>query len=241
MKHRPTMRSRILLAGIGIVTLPLVALSAPQNIGGRMTPEQIAAANTPYDGRFTFARVKFTASTEGGSVYGGGRSRRGGGRRVDYKWDHDYPRAETHLAKILRGLTLIDPNVDGGNIVQQGDPDLFTYPWAYLCEPGFWIATDEEIENLRNYLLKGGFLVVDDFGGGSEWSNFEQQMRRVLPEMQMVELDVSHPIFHCFFEIDDLSKLSGSYRSRGGLPTYYGVFEDNDPQRRLMVIVNFNN
>jgi hypothetical protein len=240
MKRRITMRGRVLLAWLGIVALPLVAISAPQNIGGRMTPEQIAAANTPYDGRFTFARIKFTASTESGSYYGG-RGRGGRGRGIDYKWDHDYPRAETHLAKILRALTLIDPNVDGGNIVPQGDPDLFNYPWAYLCEPGFWTATDEEMENLRNYLLKGGFLVVDDFGGAGEWSVFQRQMQRLLPELHMVELDVSHPIFHAFFEIEDLGKLAGSYRSRGRLPSYYGVFEDNDPGKRLMVIVNFDN
>jgi len=239
MKHAPRIPYRLLLACGAVIALPLAALSAPQNIGGRMSPEEIAAANTPYDGRFTFVRVKFTASTESGTYYGG-RTRGRRGRGVDYKWDHDYPRAETHLAKILEGLTLIDPAVEGGNIILQGEPDLFRYPWAYLCEPGFWTATDEEMENLRNYLLKGGFLVVDDFSG-SDWTNFEMQMQRLLPELHMVRLDETSPVFHAFFDISDLSALSGGYRSRGGPPTYYGVFEDDDPGKRLMVIVNYNN
>jgi len=111
------------------------------------------------------------------------------------------------------------------------------YPWAYLCEPGFWTATDEERENLRNYLFKGGFLVVDDFFG-DHWYNFERQMQRLLPDNRMVELDESHPIFHSFYEIEDLSLLARGYRGRP--PTYYGVFEDDDPTKRLMVIVNFD-
>jgi hypothetical protein len=224
--------TRLLCLTALLVVSTVMVVGAQGGIGRDLTPEEIAALNTDYDGRFIFARVKFTPGV------GSGRGGRGWGRRRDVKWDHDYPRAERHLGEIVRALTMIDPYLDGGNIVEQGSPELFYYPWAYLCEPGFWTATDEEMDNLRDYLYKGGFLVVDDFFR-DHWYNFEQQMQRLLPDHRLVELDASHPIFHVFFEIEDLRVLGRN--SRGAWPTYYGVFEDNDPDERLMVIVNYDN
>jgi hypothetical protein len=193
---------------------------------GGLSDERIKALNIPYDGRFIFARIKFTPSS--GSY----------GRRSDVKWDHDYPRAERNLARIIEALTNIEPYMSGGNIVNIGEEELFKYPWAYLCEPGYWTMTEEEEENLRNYLFKGGFLVIDDFFG-NHWYNFERQIRNLLPGYDLVQLDSSHPIFHTFFDIDDLSKLvTGRY---GVPPKYYGMYEDNDPGKRLLLIVNYDN
>jgi hypothetical protein len=206
--------------------------AAPQGRMGGFSDEQIAALNTDYDGRFIFARIKFTPTSSG---------RRGGRNRYsrDVKWDHDYPRAERNLAQIIRHLTFIDNYMDGGNIINIGDPELFKYPWAYLCEPGYWFSTEEELQNLRNYLFKGGFLVIDDFFR-DHWSNFAVMMERLLPEYQMYQMDISHPVFNVFFEIEDLNKLMPRYSSRGA-PTYYGVYEDNDPEKRLMMIINYDN
>ena len=83
---------------------------------------------------------------------------------------------------------MLDPNLDGGNILALDDPELFKYPVAYLCEPGFWTLTEAEVAGLRAYLLKGGFLIVDDFVGPA-LGNFEEQMRKVLPAGRLVELD----------------------------------------------------
>ena len=85
--------------------------------------------NTPYNGRFTFVRIRFQPSDWGPGRYMWG---------LDLKWNHDYPRAEAHFMKILQELTTLDPNLDGGNILALDDPELFKYPVAYLCEPGFW-------------------------------------------------------------------------------------------------------
>ncbi len=84
--------------------------------------------------------------------------------------------------------------------------------------------------------MKGGFIIFDDFRG-SDWDNLQEQMRQVLPESHWVQLDATHPVFHSFFEIDDLQFLT----SYNGYPTYYGIFEQNDPRKRLMAIANRDN
>jgi hypothetical protein len=106
-----------------------------------------------------------------------------------------------------------------------------------MWEPGFWTMSDHEAERLREYLTKGGFLIFDDFEG-AQWNNLEDQMRRVLPAARWVKLDRSHRIFDSFFRMDTIDFPHPMY---GILPTYYGLFEDNDPTRRLMAIANHNN
>lgn len=184
--------------------------------------------NIPYNGRFTFIRLRFTPSRWGTGPYAWG---------WDLKWNHDYPRGESHFTKILDELTYLNPNQHGGNILALDDPELFKYPWAYLCEVGFWTLTDEEAAGLRAYLLKGGFLVVDDFMLW-HWDNFVDQMRRVLPDGRLVQLDVSHPIFNSFFHIETLDFEHPNFPEVK--PVYYGIFEDNDPKKRLMVVANYN-
>ena len=184
--------------------------------------------NTKYDGRFTFARIKYRGYAH--------FTNEGPG------WAHDYPRAESHFMRIMRELTTMDPFIEssaavGGNIFALDDPELFRYPVAYLSEPGGWFPTDQEVAGLRSYLLKGGFLIVDDFGGTRDWMNFTAQMQRVLPSARPVELNGDHPIFDSFFKID-LALLEHGYR---GMPSYFGIFQGNDPTKRIMAIVNFNN
>jgi hypothetical protein len=182
--------------------------------------------NRPYDGRFTFARIRY-------EPLGGGE----GFRRRDLKWDHDYPRAERNFTKILKEITLLDAYIEGGNIFAADDPELMKFPIAYLCEPGFWTMTEEEKLALRAYLAKGGFLIIDDFAG-QHWYNFEQQIRELLPEAQLVKLDTSDPIFDSFYRIETLEYVHPNY----GLPSeFWGIYEDNDPSKRLLMIVNYNN
>lgn len=191
-------------------------------------PAGVSFENTPYNGRFTFVRIRYVPSRWGPGNYAWG---------LDLKWNHDYPRAETHFMKILKETTTLDPNMAGGNILALDDPELFKYPVAYLCEPGFWTLDDAESASLRTYLLKGGFLIVDDFAG-QQWDNFEAQMRKVLPASRMVELEATHPVFDSFFRVDPRGFHHPYFR---GFPSrFLGVFEDNDPGKRLMVVVNYN-
>ena len=184
--------------------------------------------NVPYDGRFTFARIRYRGYEH--------FTQEGPG------WSHDYPRAEEHLMRIMQDISTMRPFIEsgdkiGGVILALDDPELFKYPVAYLSEPGGWHPSDKEVLALRNYLLKGGFLIVDDFGGYSDWMNFTEQMQRALPNARPIRLENTHPIFDSFFKID-LNLLEHGYR---GVPEYLAIVEDNDPKKRIMVMINFNN
>ena len=185
-------------------------------------------ADIEYDGRFTFVRLRWKSDL--------GFSRRGG---FSSAWNHDYPRAEQHLGSIVSELTNIDVRTDGSRILTLDDPELFRHPIAFMWEPGFWNLTDREAVTFRDYLLKGGFAIFEDFDGAAQWSNFEAQMRRVLPDGRFVRLDRSHRIFGSFFEIKDIDAIVHPMSRIP--PIYYGIFEDNNPSKRLMVIANFDN
>ena len=107
-----------------------------------------------------------------------------------------------------------------------------------MWEPGFWNLTDREAESFRAYLLKGGFAIFKDFDGTAQWANFEAQMHRVLPQGRLVRLDGSHQIFTAFFPIEDIDAIV--HPMAHIRPSYYGIFEDNDPSRRLLVVANFD-
>ena len=186
----------------------------------------------PYDGQFTFARLKFTTGP-GGYYYGGLPA-----------WAHGYipiregSRAETNLVKILNAVTNMKPHIDGTRVVDVSDPELFQYPVVYATEPGFMQLSDKDVVAMREYLQKGGFIIFDDFRGPYDWENFSASMRRVLPNEQLVELTLDHPIFHSFFEIGTLEFHQAYDRGRA---TFYGVFPNNDHSKPLRMIVNFNN
>jgi hypothetical protein len=215
-----------------------VALAAEQP---RFFPEppQVEYPDWGYDGRFTFARIKFTPTYwDFSNAYTWG---------IDLKWNHDYPEAEVNFMKILDDLTELGPRMEGGNILEIGDPRLFEHPWAYLCEPGFWNPTDEEVETLRGYVLKGGFLVIDDFfldfrsrQPRHQWDNFERQIERLFPGVILYRLDETHPALRVFFELDDVDFTDPDPTFANFDPVIYGVFENNDPKERLMVVVNWN-
>jgi hypothetical protein len=182
-----------------------------------------------YDGRFTFVRLRWGSDL-------GSYSRRGG---FSAAWNHDVPRAEQHLSLIMKELTSLDIHTDGSRILTLDDPALFEHPIAFMWEPGFWNLTDREAASFRAWLLKGGFAVFEDFDGPQQWDHFERQMRRVMPEGRFVKLDATHPIFDSFFTIKDIEAIV--HPMYGLRPSYYGLFEDNDPSRRLMAIANFDN
>jgi hypothetical protein len=208
--------------------LLLLLLAAAAAFASADAPVRAAEDPTAYDARVTFARLRYNGSADPDFGMRGNR---------EPPWAHDYPRAERNLMHILAEVTTITPFVDGGRIVDLGDAELFKYPIAYMAEPGFWQMSDKEAENLRNYLLKGGFLIFDDFGG-SHWQNLATQMARVLPQARWIQMDAKHPVFHSFFQIESLDNLLPSYR---GVPVFLGLFEGNDPSKRLIAIANYNN
>jgi len=187
--------------------------------------------NIGYDGRFTFVRVKYTTAP-GGFWYSGWPA-----------WGHGYPIAEENLMNIMNEVSYLGPHIDDVNTIALDDPELYKYPVAYLIEPGWWQMTDAEAAALRDYMQKGGFVIIDDFKptgfqGCSCWERFEANMRRVLPGVRIFDMNASHPIFHSFFEINSLDIVPQAYNA--GKPIFRGVYEDNDPRKRLMMIINYN-
>ena len=181
--------------------------------------------NAKYDGRYTFVRLRYGPPVE----YVGQR----------VPWSHDYPTGERHFMKILNELTTLDAHVEETSIIGFDDPQIFKYPVSYMAEPGFLSLSNEEVAGFSAYLRKGGFVIFDDFSpwrGG--WEPFELQMLRVIPGARFVDLDASHPIFHAFFDINDLGIVPQNYDQ--GRPIFRGIFEDNNPAKRLLAIINFN-
>ena len=206
----------LILVAAAIVSSPAEAQRRRGGFGG--FGGAYIEPNIPYDGRFTFARIRYE------EVYSNG-------------WAFDYPDTERNFATILREITSMKPYMEGGNVFTFDDPELFRFPIAYVSEPGFWYPSRAEAEGLRDYLAKGGFVIFDDFQGPGQWLNFVQQMQRVLPAARIVPLEPTHPIFDAFFKID-LSLIPGGY---GQPAVYYGIYQDNDPRKRLIAIINFEN
>ena len=217
-------RRQAALAGLALAVL----LTGPGVEAGDDPPPVSGPAT--FDGRFVFARIRYADDYVGG----------GFAFRQDLPWAHDYPRAEANLMRILEAITFVDPylGADGGTILKLDDPNLFKYPFAYMSEPGYWTLSDDEARGLRDYLLKGGFLIFDDFRGDWHWDNLETQMRRVLPDLRWLPLDATHPVYHAFFDIDSL-EYEQAYP--GYDPIFFGLFEDNDPRGRLLAVANHNN
>ena len=191
--------------------------------------------NTPYNASYVFVRLSYNM---GG--YFDNFGRRGGGDACNGRapWAHDHPCAEQNLMRLLGHITTVKPGVIGGNVISVGDPELHRYPIAYMSEPGYWDMNEQETANMRSYVLKGGFLIFDDFPYRA-MPQFESQMKRMLPELEPILLTAAHPVFQSFFEIESLDNLIASYD--GGQPVFLGYFLENDTNKRMLAVVNFLN
>jgi hypothetical protein len=178
------------------------------------------SAPVAYTGEFTLARLWYP-------YYDG--------------WAFDWPEMEENLGRIIGTLSAVRPNFRGSNVFRMDDPELLRFPVAYLSEPGYWHPSESEVAALRTYILKGGFLIVDDFHFEPEWRVFENAMQRVLPEGRIDRLTISHPVFNTFFQIKSLDvPYPGQLGQQGLMGEFYGIHEDNDPRKRLMVVINYN-
>lgn len=177
---------------------------------------------------FQFARLVYTY--EGG--YGWPR------------WRADWPDAEQHFNAGLDRLTNIDVASDGV-LMELGDPSLFDHPWLYAVEVGFIRLSALEIANLREYLLRGGFLMVDDFHGPHEWRHFQSVMTAVFPDRPLVQVGEESALFESHFQIEELiqvpgirSLMTGRTWEKGGIsPAWHVIRDDSD---RIIVVVNYN-
>ena len=212
-------RRAVRLAAMVCVGLATATAAGAQRGGGYFN-SRTQVARVDYNGRFTFTRLRYN---------GNGR---GWGSNA---WNHDYPQADLHLPKILESLTAIEPNLEVSNILDLEDPEIFKNPILYMWEPGGWRITDEGAKNLRDFMLKGGFVVFDDFEA-DQWYNFESQFLRALPEAQFIELDPSQRLFHAFFEIREVPQIPSInfYFGSGGQTSERGS-DSREPHARAIL------
>lgn len=182
--------------------------------------------NPLYDGRLTFVRIKWRGYEHWTNQQGAG-------------WAHDYPVAESHFAKIMKEITTARPFVEsapvfGSAILAFDDPMLFKYPIAYVSEPGGWHMNATELAGFKKYVERGGFLIFDDMQR-YDIQNLSYEWQRAFPKARILPVPAEHPVFDSFFKID-LAKVTSYYT--GEQAQIYGIFEDNDPKKRLIAVIN---
>ena len=164
-------------------------------------------------------------------------------------WAIDYPYAEIHFLPALRRLTNLSV-ADDSRHIELTDDDIFEYPFLFVQQVGAgnWRPTDDEAEQLREYLARGGFLMVDDFHGPYDWAVFQAAMGKVLPDRGIVEIPLGDPLMHTFFDLDKGTQIPGRRHLRmtrggevvaamAGPATWLGIYDDRE---RLIVAINYN-
>jgi hypothetical protein len=165
-------------------------------------------------------------------------------------WIVDWPAADNNFTKGIDRLTRIDT----GDPRHLGlmDDRIFDYPWIYATQAGWWNLSRAETDRLREYLLRGGFLVVDDFWGPDAWEVFRESMSRTLPGEPIEPLNLNDPVMHVLYDIQqkDLTFIPGSRHLRRNYDGSATVVQPpgqpsawlalRDPRQRMVVAVNFN-
>jgi hypothetical protein len=235
-------RSR-LARGLSTVLLALLSVAVAGSVAGQATQRPVA---TP---EFRFARLAYQDNPD----FGMGRFGRFGGRG---SWLTDAPEAEMHFLQGMKRLTRINAGEDSRG-VGLGNDTLFDFPFLYAVEVGRWYLSDADAARLREYLLRGGFLMVDDFHGSLQWETFMESLRRVFPDREVVDIPEGHEVFSVLYDLDENAGRVGGQRSirdtqipgifalmngqsfeqDGVDPHWRGVFDDDG---RLMVAINHN-
>ena len=158
-------------------------------------------------------------------------------------WGIDSPAAEQNLSRRVKTATSIA--VEDPILLTLEDPQLFEHPWIYIVEPGALRLNDTEAVRLREFLLRGGTAMFDDFHGPYEWDNFERQMKKVFPDRRVVEVAADHPVFSCFYKIDAYPQVAGIGSFLAGRTWEKGGFAPHlrtilDDTGRPMMFINWN-
>jgi hypothetical protein len=193
-------------------------------------------------GEWTFARLMYPPV---GRYYGGfqflGSWKEGGSN-----WTMDYPRSDRHFSEAVRRLTRVQTR-SVEQPVDLDDHDVYDWPWLYGVEVGHWDLTDEQAKTMREFLLRGGFFMCDDFHGAIEWDVFKASMSKVFPDRPIVDLDSKTEIFHVIYDLDQRYQVPGALYLETGLtyekgetgktPHWRGIY---DEKGRLMVAICHN-
>ena len=187
-----------------------------------------------WPGEYTFARIVYDSPHSPYNRWFGGA------------WRVDYPEADYNFMMGIREWAGSNLHLSGRPVqIRPTDERLFDYPFAYIVEPGHMELSDEDAAALREYLMRGGFLMLDDFHGEYEWQHAQGEIKKILPEYEIKDLPLTHPIFHSYFDLDGVVQVPGiaaliqgvTYEKGGVTPHYMGVENKNG---RLMIFLTRN-
>jgi len=188
---------------------------------------------------FAFTRLRFPTRGGNSGGYGGF-----GGFRPNLGWSEDYPKADRTFVEGLTRLTRLNARTYQ-EVVDPNSDDLFDWPWMYAVNVANWDFNPEQASRMRDYLLKGGFLVVDSFHGSAEWPSFMNGMRKIFPDRVVEDLDSKDEIFHVLYDLDNRIQVPGyqyvstgrTYEMDGFDPKWRAIRDDHG---RIMVLIGYN-
>ena len=178
-------------------------------------------SDPPKDVEFTYARLRFHMTFEAAFDR-------------ETPWHHDYPYSDETFTSFVKEVTNIHTARDAYQIVDIDSEELFKYPFAYMCEPGFLLLNDKDTKNFREYLDRGGFVIVDDFRGPQHLNNLVMQMKKVYPNRDLIPLNLSHQVFDSFYKVETLDVVAPYGR---GPVQFFGLEDDRG---RLVMVINYN-
>jgi hypothetical protein len=173
------------------------------------------------------------------------------GRDLDWHtgislWSQDFPRADRHFSLAVRRLTRLHVR-SAEQIVNLDEGDAYDWPWLYAVQVGEWGLTDQEGQSLREYVLRGGFFMADDFHGNEEWHEFESRIKKAFPDRPIVETPDDDSIFHIVYDLDDKYQIPGQAHLRAGYKSNNGASALGahwraiyDEHGRIMVAITYN-
>jgi len=238
-----TRRARALgtLLALLLATASIYAFQMPFRVYRSLEPydnvEIPADWNEPHE--WVLGRLMYPSSPY--ARFGG----RGDWRTGGTSWSVDYPRGDRHFTAALRRLTIMDIRSAEQPVNPDDGDDIFNWPWLYVDLPGSWDLTDAQVEKIREYLLRGGFLMADNFWGEEEWAGFEAGMQRIFPDREILPVESDHQLFHTGFDLGERFQIPGQWATRrgamsrdGGTVPYWGAV--NDDKGRAVVAIVFN-
>jgi hypothetical protein len=212
--HQP-MRPRVIPVLLAAAMLFVAAVACAQAFRGRRIVQ-----NDPPPTEFIAARWHF--GTNGYIGHMG--------------WSHNYPQSDRNLNNFLKRALRLHVEENSYRIVELGEENVFDHPFAYVSEPGEMELTDTELLNLREFVRRGGFVLMDDFDGPVQWEQMRSQVKRAFPESEFIALNVDHPVFRTYAPLDGFEDMAE--HMPGGRITYYGLFDD---QGNLAILAGLNN
>jgi len=233
--------------GVAVVTA-LYAFQKPWRLYSSMEPYDNISLPTDWQepSEWVFGRLMYPQHPNARFARYGFRFGQLDWREGGTSWTQDYPRADRHFAQALRRLTRIHARSVEQPVNLDDTDDVYNWPWLCAGEMGDWKLTDAQAKTLREFLLRGGFLMLDDFWREDEWARFDETMHRVFPDRPIVEIENADAIFHTVYDLDDRYQVPGqwalgrgymSQRAAGTVAHWRAIYDDKG---RIMVAMCFN-